>query len=133
MKEESQEVVRLDKWLWAARFFRTRSLATAAVTGGKVHVNGERCKPGRRVHPGDRLRVQRDSQLFEVDIVALAVRRGPAAQAQQLYLETPESLSNREAAIERQRQERSNREPTRRPGKRDRRQIRRFLHPEEET
>lgn len=118
--------LRIDKWLWAARFFKTRGLASEAVSGGKVHVNGERCKPARRVHPGDRLTIHRGPQVWEVDVLALNDQRRPAREAATLYEETEASRTRREAEAERRRQERVE-TPARRPDKRERRQIRRFV------
>lgn len=88
--------MRLDKWLWAARFFKTRSLATAAVTGGKVHVNGVRAKPAHELHVGDRLEITRGVERYEIAVLALAEQRGPAAVAQTLYEETAASRETRE-------------------------------------
>jgi ribosome-associated heat shock protein Hsp15 len=90
------EGVRIDKWLWAARFFKTRSAATEAVAGGHMKVNGERAKPSREVSIGDRLEIRRDQQRWTVDVLALADRRGTAAAARELYEETPESATARE-------------------------------------
>jgi ribosome-associated heat shock protein Hsp15 len=90
------ERVRIDKWLWAARFFKTRSAATEAVAGGHVKVNGERAKPSRVVAVGERIEVRTSSNRWTVDIRALADRRGTAAAARELYEETPESASARE-------------------------------------
>ena len=89
--------VRVDKWLWAARFYKTRSAASAAVSGGKVQVNGERAKPAKVVHPGDAVRLRQG--LFEYDLVvrALAQRRGSAREAAGLFEETAESTRRREA------------------------------------
>ncbi|WP_255989463.1 RNA-binding S4 domain-containing protein [Chitinolyticbacter albus] len=95
--------VRLDKWLWAARFFKTRSLATAAIDGGHVHLNGDRAKPARTVKQGDRLRIQVTHGLFEIEVLALSDRRGPAELARLLYRETDESAARREVvALERE-------------------------------
>jgi ribosome-associated heat shock protein Hsp15 len=88
--------VRIDKWLWAARFFKTRSLATEAVTGGKVHVNDARVKPARELHVGDTVEVTIGGLRRTVVVQGLAERRGPAAAAQALYEETPESIERRE-------------------------------------
>ncbi|HXV90828.1 MAG TPA: S4 domain-containing protein [Gemmatimonadales bacterium] len=88
--------VRLDKWLWAARFFKTRSLATAAVAGGKVHVNGERAKPAKPVAPGDTLRIRMPPYEWTVVVRGLAERRGPAQIAAGLYEETGASRAARE-------------------------------------
>jgi ribosome-associated heat shock protein Hsp15 len=90
------EQVRIDKWLWAARFFKTRSAATAAVVGGHVHVGGERVKPARELRVGDTLEIRRDEVRWTVVVSALADRRGPAGIAATLYAETPESVEARE-------------------------------------
>lgn len=116
--------VRLDKWLWAARFFKTRALATEAVNGGRVHVGGQRVKPSRAVHPGETLRIQRDANEHVVIIRALGHRRGPAKEAALLYEETAESRQRREEQAE---QRRLNAmafpRPEGRPTKQDRRRI----------
>ncbi|AHE99132.1 RNA-binding S4 domain-containing protein [Thioalkalivibrio paradoxus] len=124
--------LRIDKWLWAARFFKTRALATEAVAGGKVHVNGDRCKPGRKLHPGDRLTIHRGQEVFDIEVVGINSQRRPASEARTLYQETPESIARREAEAERRRQERLDRGPGRRPDKRERRHIRRFIRKEGE-
>jgi ribosome-associated heat shock protein Hsp15 len=90
------ERVRIDKWLWAARFFKTRSAATEAVLGGHVHVGGERVKPAREVRVGDTIEIRRDEVRWTVVVAALADRRGPASVAATLYDETPESVEARE-------------------------------------
>jgi ribosome-associated heat shock protein Hsp15 len=126
--------VRIDKWLWAARFFKTRSAAGQAVSGGHVHVNGERAKSSRGIKVGDRLEITRDEERYAVEVLALSERRGPASVARELYRESEESILARES----QRQERRLRvgEPglliVRRPNKRDRRLIHRFIRGEEE-
>jgi ribosome-associated heat shock protein Hsp15 len=98
MKAErgAQTGLRLDKWLWFARFFKSRSQATDAVAGGLVHVNGERVKPARDVHIGDRLNITRDETRYEVTVRALLTRRGPAAEAQTAYEESAASIEQRE-------------------------------------
>jgi ribosome-associated heat shock protein Hsp15 len=96
LTRESAGAVRADKWLWAARFFKTRALAAAAVNGGKVHVNGARAKPAKPVCVGDRLDVQRGFVDMTVVVRALDERRGPAARAATLYEETDESRVARE-------------------------------------
>ena len=89
--------LRVDKWLWFARFFKSRSQATAAVAGGLVHVNDERIKPSRVVQINDRLTITRDETRFDVIVKSLPTRRGPAAEARESYEETPESVAVREA------------------------------------
>ncbi len=119
--------LRLDKWLWAARFFKTRTLATRAVEGGHVKVNGERCKPARDVRAGDRLAVQVGDIVWDIHILGLSDRRGPASQARMLYEETESGRQLREA---RQAQRRMDADPADllkgRPTKRNRRLIHRF-------
>ena len=92
--------LRIDKWLWCARFFRSRGLAQDAVEGGHVQVNGERVKAARPINVGDRLRITRERERFEVEVTGIPARRGPATEARQLYLETPESEAARAAARE---------------------------------
>jgi len=119
--------VRLDKWLWAARFFKTRSVARDAVSGGKVHLNGNRAKPGRTINIGDELRIQRGEEEFVIIIVEPSSRRGPATVARTLYEESDESRIKREKLAEERklnRQQHATRE--RRPDKRQRRNIVRF-------
>ena len=120
-------LVRIDKWLWAARFFKTRSIARAAIQGGKVQVNGARTKPGRVLNTGDQVRLQRGQEVMTVIVRGVSDRRGPAPEAQKLYEETEESRLRREA-IARQRQlERDARAAReRRPDKRQRRQLQRL-------
>lgn len=116
--------VRIDKWLWAARFFKTRSLATDAVDNGRVRCNGERVKPARNLKPGDLLTINNGATEWEVEVVALSDLRGSAPQAQLLYTETPESSLKRQNETE---QRRLFHEPTSeikgRPTKRDRRLL----------
>lgn len=95
--------MRIDKWLWAARFYKTRSLATEAVEGGKVHVNGDRVKAARPLKAGDRLRIRRGTDEHEVVVLGLSEQRGPATAAQALYEETAESIARREATAEQRR------------------------------
>src|SRR5690625_2818016 len=92
--------VRLDKWLWAARFFKTRSQAATAVKGGHVHLNGQRAKPSASVSRGERLRITKGPVGFDVDVADLSEKRGPASVAQALYVETADSVARREAAAE---------------------------------
>jgi len=118
---------RLDKWLWAARFFKTRSVAREAVSGGKVHLNGNRAKPGRSLNIGDELRIQRGEEEYTITVLELSVRRGPAVVARTFYEESEESRLKREQLAEQRKlehQQHANRE--RRPDKRQRRRIVRF-------
>lgn len=126
---DQQKKVRIDKWLWAARFFKTRAVASQAVVGGHVHINGERVKPSRPVRSGDELRIIRGNDEFVVTVVALHDRRGPASLAQTLYDETTASVQARQKAHEQRKLMAAIRpvDPIRRPGKRDRRLIRRFI------
>jgi len=124
---ESDEKVRIDKWLWAARFFKTRSLATEAVDGGKVDVNGARVKPAKLVGPGDEVRVRVGPQLFVVKITDTAERRGSAAVAQGLYEETADSAAARAKASEQHRLAASAFDfDDGRPNKKDRRDLKKF-------
>ena len=95
--------VRIDKWLWAARFFKTRSLATQAVESGRVRLADERIKPARNVKPGDSLRIDNEGGRFDVVVTGLADKRGPASVAQGLYQETADSVARREVASEERR------------------------------
>jgi ribosome-associated heat shock protein Hsp15 len=95
--------VRIDRWLWAARFFKTRTLAGEAVDGGKVHVNGRRVKASRGLKPGDRVEIRRGHEEFEVVVVALSEQRGPATAAQALFEETPASATRRSVLGEQRR------------------------------
>lgn len=94
---------RVDKWLWCARFFKTRGLAAAAVTGGKVHVNRERVKPARAVRAGDVLDVTVGHEVITVTVLAIPVRRGPASEARLCYAETEASMARRERLREQRR------------------------------
>ena len=121
------EKVRIDKWLWAARFFKTRSLATEAVDGGKVEINGQRAKPAKLVGAGDEVRVRVGQALHVLRVLDVGERRGPASVAQSLYEETEASRREREKLGEQQRlaaQTLSFDEG--RPSKRDRRESRKF-------
>jgi ribosome-associated heat shock protein Hsp15 len=119
--------VRLDKWLWAARFFKTRSLATDAVDGGKVKLNGAGAKPAKDVKAGDRLHIRAGDQDWEVVVQGVNDQRRPTAEAQLLYQETPESVRQRsQAAALRKLAPMSAPEQKGRPTKRDRRQMSQF-------
>jgi ribosome-associated heat shock protein Hsp15 len=118
---------RIDKWLWCARFFKTRSVAAQAVTGGKVHVNGERVKPAHAVRVGDRISLSLQGADAEFDVLGLPVRRGPAPEAQSHYAETLESAERRARLKEQHRLADLSRPRSEgRPDKRDRRRLVRF-------
>ncbi len=118
---------RIDKWLWAARFFKTRSLATEAVDGGRVEINGHRIKPAKEVKLGDSVEVSLGHETRSVIVRGIAERRGPASVAQQLYEETPESIAKRQeaSALRRLRVEPAD-ERQGRPTKRERRSYDRW-------
>jgi ribosome-associated heat shock protein Hsp15 len=119
--------VRLDKWLWAARFFKTRSVAREAVSGGKVHLNGNRAKPGRSLNIGDVLRIQRGDDEYTITVVELGIRRGPAVVARTFYEECEESRLKREQLKEQRKLEHDQfTKRERRPDKQQRRRIVRF-------
>jgi ribosome-associated heat shock protein Hsp15 len=118
---------RLDKWLWRARFYKTRSLATAAINGGKVHLNAERIKPAHRVRIGDRLSLSLQGIVAEFEVLGLPVRRGPPAEAQACFSETAASAERRAKLREQQRLAQVSRpRPDARPDKRDRRRLMRL-------
>jgi ribosome-associated heat shock protein Hsp15 len=99
-KSDEDDKVRLDKWLWAARFFKTRALAKAAIESGKVHCRGERCKPGKEPRVGDELQIRAGFDERTVVVQALSIVRRGAPEAQLLYSETPESIAKREQAAQ---------------------------------
>lgn len=119
--------LRIDKWLWAARFFKTRALAARACELGRIHSNGIEAKPAREVRAGDRLQVRTDAGEFQIEVLELSALRGPAAVAQKLYRE---SEASREARLKAAEEARAMRQfapmPAGRPSKRDRRRIIRF-------
>jgi len=124
---EESEVNRLDKWLLNCRFYKTRSLAAAAIAGGRVHLNAERVKPAHRIRIGDRLSLSRDGIVAEFEVLGLPRRRGPATEAQSHYLETPESAARRVLLRDQQRLANLSRPRSdARPDKRDRRRIMRL-------
>lgn len=121
--------IRLDKWLWCARFFKTRALASTAVNGGKVHVNGVRAKPAHEIHVGERLEITCTPDRYEVVVCALSEVRGPASLARTLYEETVSSIATRNRHAELRRLAAlSSPAPAKRPDKKSRRLIHRFKH-----
>jgi ribosome-associated heat shock protein Hsp15 len=124
---EAPDDTRIDKWLWAARFFKTRSLATAAVAGGKVEVNGDTAKASKVVKVGDRIRLRVGPVEYRLVVTAIGERRGSAAVAQTLYEELPESLAERQRiASERRFASAPSYEEKGRPSKKDRRDLERW-------
>ena len=125
--DEEQGKVRLDKWLWAARFFKTRPLAAEAVSGGKVHINGNRAKPAHGVAVGDEMEIHKGPYEFIITVKALSSKRGSAQIAGTLYEETAESLTARELLAEQHRLSALSRPRNdARPNKKQRRQIVQF-------
>jgi len=122
----SSEKVRIDKWLWAARFFKTRSLAKTAIEGGKVQLAGQRVKVSREVAPGDVLRIRQGWDERDVIIKGTSEQRRSAPIAQTLYEETPESIARRERAAEARKAAGAMARPTQRPGKHERKALERL-------
>jgi ribosome-associated heat shock protein Hsp15 len=121
---ESTPSVRLDLWLWAARFFKTRSLAKQAIEAGRVEVGGQAVKPSRGVRVGEQLSVRRGDERFAIEVLGLSDKRGSAPVAQALYAESPESIAARAAEREKKRLEATGyRAPLTKPDKRARRLI----------
>ncbi|MGR8978950.1 MAG: RNA-binding S4 domain-containing protein [Gammaproteobacteria bacterium] len=123
------DAVRLDKWLWAARFFKTRKLAGEAIAGGKVHVNQQRAKPGKEIKPGAHLSITKDHLHWKITVVALTTQRRPAKEAALLYEEDPASRALRQQQLIEERELRKLfpfNGPDRKPNKKDRRLIHRF-------
>ena len=119
--------VRVDKWLWAARFFKTRSLAKKMVEQGKIKVDGQKCKPSRTVSIGNQVSIKKNDLIWVVDVLELAEKRGSATIAQTLYAETEESIKQREAAALLKKMEfHSAPKPDKRPTKKQRRDIKNF-------
>ncbi|MCX7544864.1 RNA-binding S4 domain-containing protein [Marinicella gelatinilytica] len=120
-------MVRIDKWLWAARFFKTRSLAKKNVEQGKIKVNGQRCKPARTVDIGDQISIKKSQAKWVVDVLELSEQRGPAKVAQTLYQETAASQKEREdQQLLNKLEYHSTPKPDGRPSKKDRREIQKF-------
>ncbi len=126
---DSTHSVRIDKWLWAARFFKTRGLAVDAIKQGRVHCNRDRPKPSRMLRVGDQLRVEKSGMEFELEVIALSDQRGPASVAQTLYQESAESKRQREVKSAERRAQRLSAPlpPQTRPDKHARQRIRRLL------
>ena len=124
---ESECPCRIDKWLWAARFFKTRSLAADAVTGGKIALNGDRPKPSRIIRPGDCLNIRRGAYEWSIIVKGTTNYRGPASHAAALYEETEKSKTKRQTAMAQLKLERpADFYSLRRPSKKDRRAISKF-------
>lgn len=122
------ERMRLDKWLWTARFFKTRALASEAVEGGKVHLNGQRSKPGKEIRVGSRLQIHKGGLEWQIEVLVLSAQRRPASEASTFYREDDASRQRREDAIATRRAERlaTPLQTPSKPNKRDRRLIHRF-------
>ncbi len=121
------EKIRLDKWLWATRFFKTRALASKAVSGGKVHLDGQRVKPSRPVKINDCYQLLRGHERFEIIVRQLSGKRGPASIAQTMYVETRDSIAKREVEAEKRKLAAMQRPHSDyRPNKQERRKIRQF-------
>jgi len=121
--------IRIDKWLWTARFFKTRKLATEAVSGGKIHLYGQRCKPSKEVKIGVELTISKDQLQWELTIVGINSHRRPAKEAVLLYQESQASFDKRQQQIIQQKEQRAltpHTEREYRPNKKQRRQIHRF-------
>ncbi len=121
--------MRIDKWLWTARFFKTRKLAAEAVSGGKVHINGQRCKPSKEVKVGVKISITKDALQWEITVLRINSHRRPAKEAVLLYQEEQESIEKRQALIAQQKEQRAltpHSEREYRPNKKQRRQIHRF-------
>ncbi len=124
---DSDQIVRLDKWLWAARFYKTRSIAREMIEGGKVHYNGQRSRPGKRVELNAEIKLRQGNDEKTVVVLALNSHRGRAVEAQQLYQETAESIMNREkTALARKMNALTMPHPDRRPDKKERRTLIKF-------
>ncbi len=122
------DAIRLDKWLWAARFFKTRRLAVEAITGGKIQVNGQRAKPGHGIRAGTRLAIHKDSLAWDLEVLAVSNQRRPASEAALLYREDESSVVRRRDLLRQRRAAGPVDATGERPTKRDRRQIQRFTN-----
>lgn len=126
--DANADAVRIDKWLWAARFFKTRHLAVEAINGGKVEIDGQRAKPAKSVRPGTRLSIRKESLTWEVTILAVTKQRRPAPEAAKLYTEDEASRQRRQEQVRERRQTAMYPDGAPRPTKRDRRLIQRFTN-----
>lgn len=120
------ERLRIDKWLWAARFFKTRSIAKTAIEGGKVHIDGQRVKVSREIGVGDIVVVKQGWDEKEIEVIALSDRRGPASEAQRLYAETERSAARRAKEAEARKAAGAMARPAQRPGKHERKALERL-------
>lgn len=121
------EPVRIDKWLWAARFYKTRALARQVVQSGKVTIDGQRCKPSKTISAGQIIKAPRGHDIYEVEVLAVSERRLGAPEAQKLYAETPESVARREKEAElRKMNALYNPHPDHKPDKKERRDLIKF-------
>ena len=119
--------IRLDKWLWASRFFKTRAIAVESINGGRVHLNGGRVKPARMIRLDDELKITRGTERYHVLVKGLNDKRRPAKEAVLMYEETEDSIQEREAAQELNRLQSANiKQPTHKPNKRERRVMDKF-------
>ena len=125
-KKIDSDKLRIDKWLWAARFFKTRSLAGAAIESGKVEVNETRVKPAKMIDAGDMVAIRLGPYQFVVEVLAISDKRGPAPQAQKLYKETTESAKRREELAFQRKAQAQNETREGRPTKKERRDIEKF-------
>jgi ribosome-associated heat shock protein Hsp15 len=128
MPEKCDTRVRLDKWLYAARFYKTRSVAAQAIESGRARVDDQRVKPSHAIKAGARISLSKDSLVWKVEVAAMSDKRGPATEAAKLYRESPESVAVREEEIARRKAAAASAPRTSgRPTKRDRRKLHSFL------
>lgn len=118
--------LRIDKWLWAARFFKTRSIAKSAIEGGKVHIDGQRVKVSREISVGDIVMIKQGWEEKEIEVLALSDKRGPAPEAQRLYAESERSVQRRTKEAQARKAAGAMARPTQRPGKHERKALERL-------